>query len=227
VGCGPVNYWLNDYRSIAVANLATCYSQRAPALTVRGDFLSMKYVFGLFVLFSFSACENTNQQNAAPAYYDVLGYIKSQIGILSKTKPMVSKRAQIGEKTQQLTTRTINWKRELELFTQADINKPALRQSYTIAHPDSLTFRYTLKLGEKNLTVRSLTVQLDSATHKPRLIDAVLITKNFLYESERHILLENGPTKAGSWGVRHYRLRGFQHLSVFDAHPFDVEGTVE
>lgn len=187
----------------------------------------MKYIFGLALLFLLAACENTAQQNAAPVYYDVLGYVKGQIEILSKTKPMVTKRAEMDEKKQQLTTRNINWKRELELFTQADINKPALRQSYTIARPDSLTFRYTLKPSEKNLTVRSLTVQLDSATHKPRSVDAVLTTKNFLYESERHILLENGPGKSGGWGVRHYRLRGFQHLSVTDAHPFDVEGTVE
>ena len=139
---------------------------------------------------------------------------------------MVTKRAQIGGKKQQLTTRNVNWKRELELFTQADINKPALRQSYTIARPDSLTYRYTLKPSEKNLTVRLLTVQLDSVTHKPRLIEAVLTTKNFLYKSERHILLENGPDKKSRWGVRHYRLQGFQHLSVTDAHPFEVEGTV-
>ncbi|MBO0937676.1 hypothetical protein J2I47_14050 [Fibrella sp. HMF5335] len=186
----------------------------------------MKYVFGLLALLSFSACEKASQQNTPPVYYDVLGYVKGQIDVLSKTKPMVSKRAEINEKNQQFTTRTINWKRELELFTQADINKPALRQSYTIARPDSLTYRYTLKPSEKNLTVRSLTVQLDSATRKPRQIEAVLVTKNFLYESERHILLESGPTKATQWGVRHYRLRGFQHLSVSDAHPFDVEGTV-
>ena len=187
----------------------------------------MKYVFGLALLFLLSACENAAQQNAAPVYYDVLGYVKGQIETLSKTKPMVTKRAQLGKKNQQLTTRNVNWKRELELFTQADINKPALRQSYTIAHPDSLTYRYTLKPSEKNLTVRSLTVQLDSATHKPRLIEAVLTTKNFLYESERHISLENGHDKKSHWGVRHYRLQGFQHLSVTDAHPFDVEVKVE
>ena len=186
----------------------------------------MKYVFGLLILLTSSACDNTAKQNAAPVYYDVLGYVKGQIETLSRTKPMVAKRSQIGEKTQQLTTRTVNWKRELELFTQADINKPALRQSYTIARPDSLTYRYTLKPSEKNLTVRLLTVQLDSVTHKPRLIEAVLTTKNFLYESERHILLENGPDKKSRWGVRHYRLQGFQHLSITDAHPFEVEGTV-
>ncbi|MBO0934478.1 hypothetical protein [Fibrella aquatilis] len=186
----------------------------------------MKYVLSLLLLVTFSACDNTARQQTAPVYYDVLGYVKGQIEALSKTKPMVSKQAQMGAKTQQLTSRTVNWKRELELFTQADINKPALRQSYTIARPDSLTYRYTLKPSEKNLTVRSLTVQLDSATRQPRQIEAVLVTKNFLYESERHILLESGPVKSGGWGVRHYRLRGFQHLSVSDAHPFDVEGTV-
>ena len=83
----------------------------------------------------------------------------------------------INEKRNQQTTRDINWTRELELFTQADINKPALRSSYQITRPDSLTYQYTLKNSEERLTVRSLNVRLDAATRKPSRIDAVLQTK--------------------------------------------------
>ena len=178
-----------------------------------------------------TACDNPAQQPAAPVYYDVAGYVKAQIDALAKTRPTVRKRARMGDKTEQLTTRTVNWSRELELFSQADINKPALRTSYTIARPDSLTYLYTLKPSEKNLTVRRLRVQLDSVSRNPRRIEATLTSENPLYASERQIVLDSGPlgqsaTKL-SWSVRHYRIRGFQHLVVSDKHTFEVEGTVQ
>lgn len=181
----------------------------------------------LFVLLGGgSACTDTAQQNAAPVYYDVAGYVDAQITALSKAKPMVSKRALMGRKTQQISTQTLNWSRELELFKQADINKPALRQSYTIARPDSLTYLYTLKPTEKNLTVRRLLVQLDSVTHQPRRIEATMESENPLYTSQRNVLLESEPTGTDKWRVRHYRLQGFQHLIISDKKAFDVEGTV-
>jgi hypothetical protein len=111
------------------------------------------------------------------------------------------------------------------LFTQADINKPALRTSYQISRPDSLTYQYTLKNLADQLTVQSLTVQVDSATHQPRRIEAVLQTSNPLYSSERNLLLESGPT-GGQWRVNHYRLSGFQKLPYFDKNRFLVEGQV-
>ncbi|MEZ0609439.1 hypothetical protein ACAW74_13025 [Fibrella sp. WM1] len=187
----------------------------------------VKYAAAFAVLLSASACEKSTQQKAAPVYYDVAGYVDAQIATLAKAKPAVTKRAQMAGTTQHLKLTTLNWSRELELFKQADINKPALRQSYAIARPDSLTYLYTLKPTEKNLTVRRLMVQLDSATRQPRRIEATLATENPLYNSERRIVLESGPNQADQWGIRHYRLSGFQHLVIADKKAFDVEGTVQ
>ncbi|MEZ0483426.1 hypothetical protein [Fibrella aquatica] len=187
----------------------------------------MKYAFLLLAALSITACsDGTAKRTEKPVYFDVAGFVKGQIDVLSKQKPTVTKRSQMGDKVEKQTTSTINWSRELELFAQADINKPALRNSYTIARPDSLTYQYTLKPTEKNLTVRSLTVRLDSATRQPHHIDAVLATENLLYTSERRIRLDNGSRANGSWGIVHYRLQGFQHLSISDKNTFDVEGTV-
>ena len=186
----------------------------------------MNYVPFLLLL-GLLACENSAQQTAAPVYYDVAGYVKNQIDALTRLQPLVTKRAQMGDETERQTTRAVNWGRELELFAQADINKPALRTSYAIARPDSLTYLYTLKPGEKNLTIRSLIVQLDAATRQPRRIEATLISENSLYTSERAIVMESGPRGRGGWGLTHYRLRGFQHLRLSDKNTFDVEGNVQ
>ncbi|RYC69145.1 MULTISPECIES: hypothetical protein [Spirosoma] len=170
-----------------------------------------------------SSCNNPNQQNQPPVYYDVAGFVQKQIKGLTARKPLVRKTVQINQERSQQQTAELDWSRELELFSQADINKPALRSSYQIARPDSLTYQYTLKKSEERLTVRSLTVRLDSTTRQPRQIEAVLQTSNPLYSSERHLLLENG-LSGQQWQVKRYKLAGFQKLSYFDKNEFMVEG---
>lgn len=187
----------------------------------------MRLIFPVFILLQFviSSCTNPVPQDQPTVYYDVLGFVKQQIADLSVQKPLVSKDVGINKTRSQQQTRDINWSRELALFTHADINKPALRTSYQITRPDSLTYQYTLKNSADQLTVQSLTVQVDSVTHQPRRIEAVLQTSNPLYSSKRNLLLESGPTK-GQWRVNHYRLTGFQKLPYFDKNSFLVEGRV-
>ncbi|MFD2572573.1 hypothetical protein ACFSUS_18180 [Spirosoma soli] len=189
----------------------------------------MRFVYSicLFSLLIFSGCTNPAQQNQPNVYYDVAGFIKRQIAELTAQKPVVTKAVMVNEKRSQQATNDVNWSRELELFSQADINKPALRNSYEIGRPDSLTYKYTLKQSEERLTVRSLLVQLDPTTRQPRRIEAVLQTSNPLYSSERHLLLESGPANGKHWRIAHYKLSGFQQLSYFDKNEFLVDGKVK
>lgn len=188
----------------------------------------MRVAYSSCLLFTLiiSSCQDPAPQNQPNVYYDVAGYVKRQIADLSARKPLVSKTVLINNKTSRQDTRDVNWTRELELFSQADINKPALRSSYHITRPDSLTYQYTLKKSEEKLTVRSLRVQLDSVTRQPSRIDAVLKTDNPLYSSERHVSMESG-SLGNQWQVRHYKLSGFQKLPYFDKNDFAVDGRVK
>ncbi len=187
----------------------------------------MKSCLLLVLLLAATACTAPSGQNQPNVYYDVPGYVKGQITQLIREKPLIDKQASIDGKTQRQRTRTVNWTRELELFTQADINKPAFRNSYQITRPDSLTYQYTLKKAEEKLTVRSLTVQLDAATRQPRQITAVLATDNPLYHSERHLRLQSGLGSDKHWQVQTYQLEGFQQLTYFGRHEFAVRGEVK
>lgn len=184
-------------------------------------------LFCLFLIVIMAGCDNAAQQTKPIVYYDVAGFIKQQIADLSARKPIVRKEIRINNERNQQTSRDLNWIRELELFAQADINKPALRSSYRITRPDSTTYQYTLKKSEERLTVRSLTVQIDSLTRQPRRIEAILQTNNPLYSSERHLVLESGLASNRQWQIQHYRLSGFQQLSYFDKNEFFVEGNVQ
>ncbi len=183
--------------------------------------------FSLFfcsLLLIVSSCSSPNLPNQPAVYFDVAGYANQQITDLGTRKPLVRKTVRINARTSQQDTRALNWSRELALFSQADINKAALRNSYHITRPDSLTYQYTLKKSEEKLTVRSLRVQLDSTTRQPRRIEAVLQTDNPLYASERHLWLESGPTSRNRWQVRYYKVAGFQKLPYFERNEFSVEG---
>ncbi|GAB3986384.1 hypothetical protein GCM10028807_03690 [Spirosoma daeguense] len=182
--------------------------------------------FGVFTVF-ISSCTNPAQQNQTPVYYDVVSFVKGQMAALSAHKPLVNKTVSINNDRNQQQTRAINWERELELFVQADINKPALRSSYTILRPDSLTYQYVVKGDENHLAVRSLTVALDSLTRQPRRIEAVMQTSNPLYTSERHLVLESGLASGREWRVKRYTLSGYQKLPYFDKNEFLVEGQVQ
>ncbi|QKZ12058.1 hypothetical protein [Spirosoma sp. KUDC1026] len=188
----------------------------------------MRFLYRFCFLFLpvLAGCDNPVQQNQPNVYYDVAGFVQNQVKALTAAKPLVSKAVQINSNKSQHQTSNINWTRELELFMQADINKPALRNSYQITRPDSATYQYTLKPTEERLTVRSLLVRLDTQTQQPRRIEAVLATSNPLYTSERRILLEGTPTTGTSWSIHHYRLTGFQQLPFFDKSTFFVEGTL-
>ncbi|QJD78850.1 hypothetical protein [Spirosoma rhododendri] len=189
----------------------------------------MRLSIGFVALFALtiSSCSDPAKSDQPPVYFDVLGYVRQQIAGLSAQKPLVNKDATINKEHSHHSTRDIDWARELDLFTQADINKPALRSSYRITRPDSLTYQYTLKPTEERLTVRSLTVRLDAATRQPRQIDAVLKTSNALYSSERHLTLDSGPASEKTWRVQHYKLAGYQKLSYFDQNTFQVEGRLQ
>lgn len=186
--------------------------------------LTMRVALPFLLLFlSLTACDSPAEQNLSPVYFDVAGFIDSQVKELSARKPTVEKTLLVGDKKSRQATADVNWRRELELFSQADINKPALRGSYRIDRPDSLTYNYTLRPTEERLTVRSLRVQMDRATGQPRRIEAVLVTDNPLYTSEQHLLFEKKP---GSQSI-HYNLTGFQKLAYIDKRDFMVDGEIK
>jgi hypothetical protein len=189
--------------------------------------MRLSVLFILLSALSISSCSDPAKSDQPKVYFDVLAYVNQQIAGLSAQKPLVKKDATINKEHSQHVTRDIDWARELDLFTQADINKPALRSSYQITRPDSLTYQYTLKPSEERLTVRSLRVRLDAATHQPRQIDAVLKTSNALYSSERHLTLDSGPIGEKTWRIQHYKLAGYQKLSYFDQNAFQVEGQLQ
>lgn len=183
-------------------------------------------IVSLGIVLFLAGCQTPAEKNDQPAvYYNVKGFVENQIQLLNRQKPTVEKTMVVGSDQEKRTTNEVNWQKELELFVQADINKPAYRQSYAIARPDSLTYEYTIQTQE-DLPVRYLKIVLDKPDGQPALIEAKILAQNKLYESEKNLLMRCAQ-KSGDWRVASYQIKGFQELVISDRKPFDVRVEIQ
>ena len=182
-------------------------------------------VFLLLCLFIFTSCDSDNTEQKLPkAFFDLKGFINGQIISLGQQHPMVSKTMAMGDESSNISTKEIDWKKELELFVQADINKPAFRQSYNVSQPDSVSYLYSLKTGQ-DLPVKYLKVKLHKSHGLPVRIDAFLVSENKLYQSEKNIsLLLHVREDVAS--IVSYKITGFQKLATMKKKPFLVAATL-
>ncbi|MEZ4903816.1 MAG: hypothetical protein R2822_19715 [Spirosomataceae bacterium] len=185
----------------------------------------MRYLIFAF-LFIFISCQNANNTNAPKNYFDLKGFIETQIKELEKRKPLVNKKMALGDVTDTTSTTNINWAKELDLFIQADLNKQAYQLSYDIATPTAQICLYSLKPSEK-LPVKLLKIELDEKTKQPILIEALFQEENQLYDSEKKLALTCTMRPEGVWLVKTYTISGFQHLALTDKKPFSIIGTIQ
>ena len=184
------------------------------------------HIFPIIIILLLSGCDQPQEKaKEKKIYYDLKGFIETQIEFLSEQKPIVDKVMSVSGKNESRSTREVDWKKELELFIQADINKPAYSKSYAVSKPDSLTSVYTLKT-EENISVKSVRIQLDKNTGNPVLIQALLRSENKLYQSEKNVELHCN-SESNQWHLTSYSIKGYQKLATMDRKDFDIQAKVK
>jgi hypothetical protein len=188
----------------------------------------MKFKFKLHLIYSFLlllvvSCGEDKNEEEQGNFYNLKGFVTEQINLLTELKPVVSKKMMVGDSVETTQTTVIDWGKELELFAQADLNKPVNNLIYDTVE-DSLGVIYTLKEGE-NAPVRFLKIVLNQRSQKPRSIEIKLTTKNQLYESQKNLSLSCGEVK-GKWRILSYQVRGFQDLVMSDRKSFEIDAVV-
>ena len=200
-------------------------ASRKSELARKRNFPSITVLIAFYILVFSSCDEKKNEETQPKAFFDLKGFIEGQVTMLNQSRPVVSKTMKMGDDSSHISSGDIDWKKELELFVQADINKPAYRLSYTSQITDSTLLIYTLK-PEQDLPVRLLKIRLDKPDGKPVLIEALLKSENKLYMSEKNIrmVLED---KGGYSKVLSYQINGFQKLVTMNKKPFEVTVSVK
>jgi hypothetical protein len=179
----------------------------------------MKKVIGLLTFCALlSACNEDIKENQVKKYFDLKGLIEKQIKTLNTQKPLVQKSIVVADSSENQSVKTIDWTKELELFTQADLNKPAFIQSYKV-DSSSMGVKYTLKETEK-LPVKYLNIS--RAGEDGISVEALVNTDNYLYETERHLKLSIKNSE-----LTDYQIDGFQKIVFGDKKIFKINGTIK
>ena len=173
-----------------------------------------------------AACSSDPAERPArrPAgYFDAPALLDAQIKQLRQQQPALEKQAQLRD-GQQETARLAQpkWEDELQLFYQADINKPALRGAYQVQTTDSAGFtqRTFRRLPDVDHPVTLLTVVQAGTT--VRELRATVDQNNPLFFSGKRLRLRFGPDGT----LSNYEVLGRQKLVGFDTTRYVARGRV-
>lgn len=168
-----------------------------------------------FQLLLTTACSQEQEEAARagqpvrkPLYFDVKGFLDTQTKLLTQRRPAVEKQVALRDgNTETTRVENVDWSKELQIFYQADINKPALRGAYE-AQPDGAGQVYRRKAGIENIVDQ---LQVTNTDPQNGTIEAVLTQDNPLFFSRKTLVLQY------SGGLlRSYKVQGVQKLILFD-----------
>lgn len=179
----------------------------------------MKKVIGLLTFWALlSACNEEVKENKTNKYFDLKGLIEKQIKTLNVQKPIVQKSITTADSSENQLVKKIDWAKELELFIQADLNKPAFTQSYQV-DSSSMGVKYSLKDSEK-LPVKYLVIS--RVGEDGISVEAFINTNNYLYETERHLQLSVKNSE-----LTDYQIDGFQKIVFGKRKVFKINGVIK
>lgn len=167
------------------------------------------------------AAVRPNPANRKPAYFNLLGFLEDQTAQLRRRQPAVQKQVLLRNGQQQATrVAQTDWTKELQIFQQADINKPALRGLYqldSVTTAEGFTRRTYRRQPGTDHPVTYLSVVSQGATVQH--ITAAVAQDNPLVYSAKTLALhcQNGQL------VR-YQVTGVQKLILFDSVRYAVRG---
>lgn len=142
----------------------------------------MRYIL-IIAFLAFSAC-NQPEQKEVKSYADLKGFFESEAKRLEKADPKVYKTVARNDASETRSVGNINWKTELSLFAESDINKPAWQDSYKVISQAGKTIYLAT---DSSLRTREISINKDPQG-KIKKIKILNHTKNMLYSSTEQLI---------------------------------------
>lgn len=170
----------------------------------------MVLIGGITLSAVLSACKPAIKNNGG---FDLTGYLKKDAAGLNKLNRPVDKTVTHNGVTENKTVHIADWSSELGLFIDADINKPAFKNSYQVIDEDNLL---VYKAKEKDLKVRELIIKRAGPDIKYILIYNKV--ENLLYKTTQK--LTYFPDSV-------YRIETVQHVKLLGANTYIIQGILK
>ena len=186
--------------------------------------LTKIFIF-LFVAFNMASCIPPDVKGTADTqFFDLKGFLDTQIAQLEKKEITITKKAVLEGQTTQQSLKKIDWKEEFAFFYSADINTPQLRDRYKI---EKTPQKWTFKTQEDNLIVKEMHIFFNENNQKNSFdnVKEILIVqkdKNNLYENDRTLIL-----KMKESGLESYSIKGSEDVILNKKQEFLVEGIIK
>lgn len=135
-------------------------------------------------IFIISGCmtkENKEVKQQA-SYFDLKGYFSNMAQQLHKSNPTVDKSVAKNELTEAKKLKINNWEQELALFIEADINKPAWKDSY---RKDSTATKITYTSKDPDLKTQKIEISLEKGI--PVKFSISTTVANLLYHTAEQL----------------------------------------
>ena len=142
----------------------------------------MKYTVVLAFLI-LSACSQPKEEKALKTFADLKGFFEAEARRLAKSDPEVKKTVARNDSSETREVKNINWKTELSLFAESDINKPAWKDSYKVI---SLPGQTTYQAIDSSLRTREISISKDPEG-KIKKITILNHVENMLYSSSEQL----------------------------------------
>lgn len=95
------------------------------------------------------SCKPDLSRNTETKFFDLKKYFTDESVRLNKLNPLVTKSANYNANTETKKVHIADWKTELGIFIESDINKPAWKTSYRTSNSDYITTYAAIDSGLK------------------------------------------------------------------------------
>jgi hypothetical protein len=166
----------------------------------------------LLLLCSGYACNKPEikETGAQLKYFDLKEYFHKEALRLTGQNPLVNKTVAHNGAAENKKTHIGSWAKELNLFTESDINKPAWKLSYDVqANDDSVVYKAKYpELKTREIIIRKKAGQVTA-------IAIVNKTHNILYNTTEKLIYAPG---------LYYLIEKMQHVKIMGANNYRIKG---
>lgn len=181
------------------------------------------YLLTFFLLIQLSACISSQGDENVEIYFSLPKFLNQQIQQLDSQKPQVKKTVINDAKIETQNLSIADWRKELKMFIEADINKSIFKDSYQVqAVKSGEKFQKNYQALKSHLKTKNLRVVYNQA-QKIQRIEVDYAESNFLFGSDKKLILECNPQTET---IQSYHIKGHQsNLFGYKSH-YEVKGDI-